>query len=323
MKKVSVIIPLYNASEFLSTTINSVLKQSYSNIEVIIIDDNSTDDSFDKALSFKSDNLMVVKNKGKGACSARNYGFDLSTGDYIQFLDADDILSPDKIEKQVKALKGALDQLAVCNTIHFIDRLEDGICTDGNHLFSTSAPEKFFINLWGGNSLPTNMVQTSAWLTPRAIIENAGPWNNLLAKDQDGEFFARVGLQSKGIVYVSEVKNYYRKYINGSNIASHNKREHLESNLLATDLKAKYLFSKTESKSAKKAIASQFKWVAIEAWPMFPGITRQALKKSNKLGGSDYLPVLGGKIIETIKFKFGWKLAKAVSYYGHLYSKTK
>lgn len=321
--KVSVIIPLYNASEFLSTTLNSVLNQSYSNIEVIIIDDNSTDDSFKIAQEFQPNKFIVTKNKGKGACAARNYGFELSTGDYIQYLDADDILSLNKIEKQLEALNGSYDKLAVCNTIHFLDNLEEGVCTDAEHLFSTTSPEDFFINLWGGNSLPTNMVQTSAWLTPRAIIEDAGPWNNLLAKDQDGEFFARVGLQSNGIVYVSEVKNYYRKYINGSNIASHNRKEHLKSNLLATDLKANYLFSKTESQQAKKAIASQYKWVAIEAWPMFPDITKEALKHSDKLGGSEYLPVLGGKMIEKIKFAFGWKFAKALSYYGHLYIKAK
>lgn len=314
---VSIIIPLYNAVSFLEDTLQSVLQQSYKNIEVIVIDDDSTDGSFELAKKFESTTVKVEKNIGKGACAARNYGFALSKGDYIQFLDADDLLSTNKIESQVKALNGSQNQLAVCNTIHFYDTPDTGICTDVDYVFSTETPEELFIKLWGGLDANMNMIQTSAWLTPRALIEVAGPWNEQLAKDQDGEFFARVGLQSQGIIYVPESKNYYRKHIKGSNIAAQKQRKHIESNLMATDLKADYLFEKLKSKEARKAIASQYKWVAMEAWPIFPKITSMALKKCEDLGGSNFSPVLGGQIIEWIKFNFGWKLAKQVSYYVH------
>lgn len=316
--KISVIIPLYNASEFCEETIVSVLNQSYSKVEIIIIDDFSTDDSYSKALAFQSDTVTVKQNRGKGACAARNYGFELSTGDYIQFLDADDILSPHKIKKQVEALNNSSTELAVCNTIHFSNRPEEGICADQPYLFTTSKPEELFINLWGGNNLPMNMIQTSAWLTPRALIEKAGLWNENLAKDQDGEFFARMGLQSSGIIYVPEIKNYYRKYVSGKNIASQKGRKHIESLYTTSKLKETYLFEKTLSLEAKKAIATLYKWVAMESWPMFPDITKKALLDSDRLGGSDFLPVLGGKVIENLKTVFGWKFAKWVSYYGHI-----
>ena len=315
--KVSVVIPLYNASTFLKETICSVLHQSYTNIEIIIIDDNSTDDSFNKALEFQSENIIIKHNKGKGACVARNYGFKLSSGDYIQFLDADDILSKDKIEKQVEALNGSKTELAVCNTIHFSGKLENGKCVDQSYVYSTTKPEELFINLWGGNASPMHMIQTSAWLTPRALIEKAGLWNETLAKDQDGEFFARVGLQSSGIKYVPEIKNYYRKHTTGKNIASQKKEIHLDSILKATELKANYLFSKTESKASKQAIATQFKHVAIDAWPHFKTVYKIASGKCEALGGSNYNPVLGGRIIETVKYVFGWKIAKMFSIYIH------
>ncbi|MBP1839110.1 glycosyltransferase family 2 protein [Formosa algae] len=317
--KVSVVIPLYNASTFLKETIDSVLNQSHTNIEIIIIDDHSTDDSFNKALEFQSENIIVKLNKGKGACAARNYGFELSTGDYIQFLDADDILSKDKIAKQVEALNESKTELAVCNTVHFSGRIEEGKCVDHAYVFSTSKPDELFINLWGGNNLPMHMIQTSAWLTPRTLIEKAGLWNESLAKDQDGEFFARVGLQSSGIIYVPEVINYYRKHNTGKNIASQKKEIHLDSLLKATNLKAKYLFSRTESDASKQAIATQYKHVAIDAWPQYKTIYNTAISKCEALGGSNYNPVLGGNIIELIKNTLGWRTAKLVAFYGRTF----
>ncbi|MGJ8548649.1 glycosyltransferase family 2 protein [Winogradskyella wichelsiae] len=317
-EKVSIIIPLYNASEYLKETMHSVLSQSYTNIEIMVIDDHSTDDSFNKALEFQSNTIIVKRNKGKGACAARNYGFELSTGEYIQFLDADDILSSDKIEKQVEALNGSKTELAVCNTVHFSGKPEDGKCVDQAYVYSTTKPEEFFINLWGGYALPMHMIQTSAWLTPRALIEKVGFWNETLAKDQDGEFFARVGLQSSGIIYVPEVKNYYRKHSTGKNIASQKKEIHLNSIFKSTELKAEYLFSKTESEASKRAIATQYKHVAIDAWPQYKNIFYEAIAKCEALGGSPYNPVLGGKVIEIIKRVLGWQIAKSVAFYGRL-----
>ena len=105
INKVSVIIPVFNAQEYINETINSVIKQTYEgSIEIIIIDDHSTDNSFQIVREFESDSIIVKKNPKKGACAARNYGFQLSTGDYIQYLDADDLLSKNKIRSQMELL---------------------------------------------------------------------------------------------------------------------------------------------------------------------------------------------------------------------------
>ncbi|WP_228850347.1 glycosyltransferase family 2 protein [Aegicerativicinus sediminis] len=315
---VSVIIPIFNSKDFILDTLQSVIEQTYTYIEILIIDDGSIDGSLEMVQSIECENIRVFKNKGKGACAARNYGYALSKGDYIQFLDADDILSPDKIQKQVDALNGVIDKLAVCSTIHFRDEIQSGICTDSPYLISTDKPSEFFIRLWGGYDLPPNMVQTSAWLSPRKLIEKYGLWDINLYRDQDGEFFARLGLNSNGIVFVPGIKNYYRKHIDGHNIASGRQKKHLESNLDATFKKEGYLFARDNTRPAIKAMAIQYKNVAIEAWPRFKGVSNKALKESSRLGGSKYLPILGGKVIETIKNFLGWKIAKSVSYYGHI-----
>ncbi|MFB9054535.1 glycosyltransferase family 2 protein [Formosa undariae] len=315
--KVSVIIPLYNSSEFIIDTIQSILDQSYQDIEIIIIDDNSTDGSFELAQKFQSGHINVFKNKGKGACAARNYGFELSTGNYIQFLDADDLLSPNKLENQVKLLQEFPNRIAVCSTNHFYDTPESGKITDKDFMFSTDKPSAFLLNLYGANGM-FEMVQTSAWLTPRALIDKAGLWDIKLSKDQDGEFFCRVVMASYGICYDPIAINHYRKHRDGMNIASKKQKQHIESQLKALESKERVLLQHDiNEKDFKHAMALQYKFIAIEAWPEHKDLSNKAQQKTSVYGGSAYLPILGGSAIEIIKKILGWKSAKSFSNWIH------
>lgn len=316
---VSIIIPCYNSALYITETLDSLLSQTYTNWECIIVDDHSTDNSLEiikQYIEKYPDKIKLFTNPRKGACAARNFGFSISKGEYIQFLDSDDIISSEKIEKQLEALIGSPGKLAVCNTWQFHTNTNESYNTDADFLFSTDNPEDLLIRLWGGNG-PTNFIQTNAWLTPRRLIEENGPWDESLQKDQDGEFFARMSLNSKGIIHVPNIKNYYRKHISGKSISSQLNNEHLQSNLKACELKANYLFSRTQSTIAKRAIATQFKHVAIEAWPRNIDIYKIAIEKSKRLGGSAYSPIIGGRIIEIIKLLFGWRIAKWLSLHGH------
>ena len=105
MKKVSVIIPLYNTEKHIKDCIVSVLSQTYQNIEIIVIDDGSTDSSLDIANKYKSNTVKIISQTNKGAAAARNAGLQIATGEYIQFLDADDILEKQKIEIQIGVLQ--------------------------------------------------------------------------------------------------------------------------------------------------------------------------------------------------------------------------
>ena len=101
--KVSVIIPCYNAFSFLPFTIESVFKQTYKNFELIVIDDGSTDESL-KYLESLTDKIVLIKQKNKERASARNAGIIASKGEYIAFLDADDLWLETKLEGQVNIL---------------------------------------------------------------------------------------------------------------------------------------------------------------------------------------------------------------------------
>lgn len=108
MSRVSVIIPNYNCEKWLPLTLDSCLHQKRYLKEIIIIDDYSTDKSWDLLQYYKGkypDMIKIFKNKVKGGNNARNYGFSLSSGDYIQWLDADDQIQKNKFENQIKLFK--------------------------------------------------------------------------------------------------------------------------------------------------------------------------------------------------------------------------
>ena len=111
---VSVIIPSYNAGAYLAQAVSSVRKQRISNnltTEIIVIDDGSTDDSMEQLSS--GSNLIVLRQSHQGAAAARNYGMKEATGDYLLFLDADDVLMPDAIESFCQGLLQNEDAVVV------------------------------------------------------------------------------------------------------------------------------------------------------------------------------------------------------------------
>ena len=99
---VSILIPAYNAERWIADTIRSALAQTWPRKEIIIVDDGSTDRTLAVARQFASRNLSVVTQQNQGASAARNKALELCQGDYIQWLDADDLLSPNKVTRQMR-----------------------------------------------------------------------------------------------------------------------------------------------------------------------------------------------------------------------------
>ena len=102
----SILIPAYNAEPWIADAIRSALEQTWQKTEIIVVDDGSTDQTLSVARQFASNRVSVVAQANQGAAAARNKAFSLSQGDYIQWLDADDLLAPDKIANQLKSTSG-------------------------------------------------------------------------------------------------------------------------------------------------------------------------------------------------------------------------
>lgn len=217
---VSIVIPIYNASLFIAETIESTIKQTYPNIELILVDDGSKDDSYRIAKQYESLKITVVKQANKGASAARNYGIRLAKGSYIQFLDADDFLHPRKIEYQLNTLKAYSDlHLAGGTWQRFVKSLD--------HLYGEIAPvtqqevQCFDKTSW---LIKRPMMIPNTWLVSRELIKLAGPWDENITLNDDGEYFYRVIAASAGVVIDRKAATYYRSFNNAS-LSSRNGRK--------------------------------------------------------------------------------------------------
>jgi glycosyltransferase involved in cell wall biosynthesis len=208
---VSVIIPCYNAAPFLKETLDSVFKQTFQDYEIILIDDGSTDNTAQIVLSF-GDKVVAEFTPNRGASAARNSGTQLAKGKFIQYLDADDLLKPDALEKRVKALLSTDADVAYCDWQQLVE-LEDGTfqpktIRDRKIEDVHSDPEiALFKDFW---------CPPAALLYSKKILSKIGLWNESLPIIQDARFLLDAALVGGKFVHVPGVSAYYRVHGNNS-----------------------------------------------------------------------------------------------------------
>ena len=318
---VSIIIPLYNAEKYIGETITSALNQTWENKEIIIVDDGSTDNSLAIVKKFESQIVKVFTQKNTGAGTARNKGLTEAKGDFIQFLDADDILSPDKIVSQLKELVGYNNYLGLCGTAYFnagddhtnAKVLREWFCAGSDDPFD------FLIKLYSGHETIKGyggMIQPNSWLTPMSVINKAGFWNEELTVDDDGEFFCRVILASDGIKYSYKGINYYRKNTGCTSLSSGKSKKDFESIRRSTDLKMHYLKSRTNDRIVDKIFAAHYWWAGVQSYPQFRDLSAYFIKKAKALHytGQKYK---AGPLSNVFAKVFGWRIMRVFSYIKH------
>lgn len=204
---VSVIIPAYNTEKYIRETIDSVLTQTYPNIELILVDDGSTDNtaSITETLIRDKKNTRLVRQKNQGVSAARNNGFAVSNGSYIAYLDADDVWTPRNVERWL--LKFAADSELV--VVHSDCQEIDGESKKINIIHH--GHEGFLLDnlLQGGKWING----TSGSLVKREIIQAVGGFDVHLSTGADQEFFFRIASKGK-VGRVPEVLWYYRIHSN-------------------------------------------------------------------------------------------------------------
>lgn len=303
---ISILIPCYNTEKFISDTLTSVINQSYKNLECIVVDDHSTDTSveiIEKYCKKFPGKIKLYSNPGSGACAARNYAFEKSNGDYIQYLDADDLLTPNKIENQIALFTKYGD--------HIITNCKWGRFTDNpnevkwehqaiNHDYDT--PTDWLTDSWMGKG----MAQTAVWLTPRHLIEKAGPWDESLAINQDGEFFCRILMQADGIKFCEDAGVYYRSGLSNSITQKKNTSKIKAESLLKSFQSYERLLSLKDNETVRKAIGNNYLNFMYRYYDYYPDLTLQAEKAFWNLGLKKMWAVGGNNfkfIAKTIGFK--------------------
>jgi len=289
---VSILIAAYNAEEWIGYTLHSAVDQTWPRTEIIVVDDGSTDRTAEVARQF---GVTVVSTKNRGLSAAQNYAFSLSHGDYIQYLDADDLLAPDKIERQLAALRETDSRRVLLSSpwapFYYRTRRARFI---HNSLWRDLSPVDWLIQKMSEGI----HMQNATWLVSRELALAAGPWDESLNYDQDGEFFCRVLLASEGTRFVPETGIYYRtsgtrsiSYIGTSNT----KRESLFRSMM---LHVQYLRSLEESERVRKACLT---YLQIWYHTFYPG-HMELVTKLQAIAAQ-----LGGRLRpHRLRWKYAW-----------------
>lgn len=307
---VSILIPAYNVQGCIAETIRSAKRQTWPRKEIIIVDDGSRDQTLAIARQFASNEICVVTQENQKAAATRNRAYALCQGDYIQWLDADDLLSPDKVERQMEVAERhpARRTLISSAWAYFMYRASKANFVP-TPLWCDLSPAE-----WMTRKLEKNLhMQTATWLVTRELTEAAGPWNTRLLGDDDGEYFARVLLASDGVRFVPEAKVFYR--VPGPASLSHIglSEQKLEAQLLSMELTIKHIRSLQDSERVRAACVTYLQNWLPNFYPEHAGFVDRARRLAESVGGRLEDPRPSWKYA-LVKAAFGWPTTKRVQF---------
>jgi len=297
---VSIIIPIYNSENYISDTIKSCLEQSYTNIEIILINDGSTDRTEEIIMNFLSDNrIKYFKTKNKGGCEARNFGISHAGGMLFQFLDHDDVIDSEKLLYQVESYQIHGDEYLYSGDMGTISDTKKTI-DEGFELYKRDfAPAEYFktsLNQFG------KYITTGAWLVPLKLIKSTHGWDPKSGLNDDGEYFMRVILASAGIIYVKEAEFYFRRDVPNS----------LSKSFGSKEVYSKWLYSYISYadnflKKLDYSVARELGWRALSVfycncYPKYPDLLGICKTKMSELGYSNAAPYGGSSFITLSKY---------------------
>jgi glycosyltransferase involved in cell wall biosynthesis len=304
---VSILISAYNAEEWIGYTLESAAAQTWPHKEIIVVDDGSTDGTAKIARTFASRGVTVVSTENRGLSAGQNCAYRHSRGDYIQFLDADDLLAPDKIERQLTALMPSDSKRILLSSpwAPFYYRTRDARFVR-NSLWQDLAPVE-----WLYRKLAENLhMQNATWLVSRELAEAAGSWDESLHYDQDGEYFARVLLASERTRFVPETGIFYR--VTSSSRISYigNSDKKKESLLRSMKLHIRYLLSLEDSERVRRACLTYLQNWYLHFYPGRPDLIAELQRMALELNGNLEEPQLSWKYA-WMKPLFGFQNAKS------------
>ncbi len=197
---ISVIIPAYNQADYLAAAVHSVLDQTYRNIEVIVVDDGSTDQTAEIGQSFADPRVRYFHQENRGLSGARNTGIRNARGDYLSYLDSDDLFLPDKLSLLAKVLDATPEVGLVAGQAIPIDESEQKI----GKVFDTPLPADP-TNLLLGNPLHVGSV-----LVRKSCQDEVGFFDETLRSYEDWDMWLRLGLAGCGMAWVDQPVSLYR-----------------------------------------------------------------------------------------------------------------
>lgn len=202
--RVSVIIPAFNSEKYIASTIQSVCDQTYSDWEMIVIDDGSTDTTADIVRAFVDPRIRLIQKTNGGTSSARNLAIIKSHAEFIQFLDADDLILPKKLALQVEIL----DRQPAIDVVYASFRyLYDNYCSINPPEWMREPTDEPFRELVKGSMFPPN-----AALVRRRLIEREDLFDESLRTGEDWDFWLRLARKGATFLFHNECLALYRQH---------------------------------------------------------------------------------------------------------------
>ncbi len=249
---ISILIPTYNRGHLISETLDSVLAQTYTNWECIVVDDGSNDNTIDVVTNYSNKDARFQyyqrpTNRFKGANTCRNYGFELSKGDYINWFDDDDIMLPTKLERQIVELNNSAYSYCICQTMMFDVKTNRNMGLRATSITSNNIFEDYilFKSFW----------LTGAPLWKRDfLIENQLTFDEDLHQAQDYDFHMRVLEVSKNYIPIEDYLVIFKYH--GENMSNSATDSALK---LFSNAKIKFnIFKKYKKKLSKDSLHKNY-----------------------------------------------------------------
>jgi glycosyltransferase involved in cell wall biosynthesis len=300
-----VIIPCYNASSYIKDAIGSVLNQTYSDIEIIVVNDGSTDETEKEILSLNSSKIRYFRSSNQGQSAASNFGIGQSSGDFIKFFDADDLMHPMHIENQLKHLGEEASVLSCCSWARFYD---DDLST------AQFVPLKSWSSMDPLNWIKSNMSSTYdmmpawSWLIPRRLLEMAGGWKEDLTLNNDFEFSVRLVLHATYVHFSQDAIMYYRSGRDQS-LSSKISEHAYFSAYQSAKLGCSYILATENTDETRLLCANKFSYWLYRVYPFYPGLVTGFEQEIKRLGGTNRM-IDESPLMHTIHRLLGWKVAK-------------
>jgi len=304
---VCILIPCRNAARWLGATLESAVGQTGVATEVIVVDDGSTDDSRALVKSWAARGVRLLTQSCLGASAARNHALAQSRAPWVQFLDADDLLGPEKVARQLHTLAAAPPgTVASASWGRFAHEAppESAVFADSAVERDYSPATEFLIQ----QAETGCMMHPAAWLCPRSLLDQAGPWNERLSLNDDGEYFTRVLCRSAGIRYVSGTRTFYRSGRSGS-LSQTRRQDALRSLYDSTALSVAELLATTDSPRVRQAVAEFWERTRFELYPGATTLSDDAARQARTWGRPRTLLPCGPRLRWLVTLG-GWKLAR-------------
>jgi GT2 family glycosyltransferase len=297
----------YNAEDHVTEALDATLAQTWSNLEIVIVDDGSTDRTPEVLETYgQHSQVTVLHQENEGHSAAMNRAYAECDGELIKFFDSDDLISPKIIEKQVKRLDDSRIHIASAEWARFYDDPSEATFEPEIVWRDTGSVE--WLVTACGNARP--MMQCGTFLIPRAVLEEAGLWDERLSLINDFEFFTRVFLHSEGIRFTPGARLYYRSGLSNSLSARHD-REAIESEYRSLLLGTQHLLDHESTPGTRRVAANTLQDFVHRRYPYHPDLRAEMKKRVEELGGSDLKPS-GPPGFEVLRPIVGWKMARRV-----------